>query len=146
LIIQKLLNSLSTKNKRLLLLACIYFIIPEGLLISFSFTGTQTKNANVIVNDHFDRLIESIDSLEKCVANNKPLSQKQHYYTLSRKNYKYIEGVVEYVTPFFAKYYINGPPIKKHDIENGNKVFEPHGFQLLESVFFLPKRIYQMRL
>ena len=67
---------------------------------------------------------------------NKPLAQKQFYYTLSRKNYKYIETVIEYVSPFFAKYYINGSPIKKHDIESGNKVFEPHGFQLLEPFFF----------
>ncbi|MBA2611211.1 MAG: hypothetical protein H0U95_04515 [Bacteroidetes bacterium] len=104
--------------------------------MSFSFIGIQPKSSAEIIDTHFVKLIGSIDSLENKVSENRPVAQKQFYYTLSRKNYKYIEAVVEYVSPFFAKYYINGPPLKKHDIENGNKVFEPHGFQLIESFFF----------
>ncbi len=134
--IQKLLSSLSSKNKRLLCIAGIHFIAIEGILLSFSFIGIQPQNANVIIDTHFGKLIENIDSLEKSVVENRPIAQKQFYYTLSRKNYKYLETVIEYVSPFFAKYYINGPPIRKHDIESGNKVIEPHGFQLLETFFF----------
>lgn len=134
--IQKLLSSLSSKNKRLLCFAGIHFIAIECILLSFSFIGIQPQNANVIIDTHFGKLIENIDSLEKSVTEYSPVAQKQFYYTLSRKNYKYLETVIEYVSPFFSKYYINGPPISKHDIEHGNKVFQPHGFQLLESFFF----------
>lgn len=134
--IQKLLSSLSSKNRRILSLCGIYIFSLEILFLSFSFIEHKTIDANVRIETRFDQLIASIDSLERSATSNKHLSQKQNCYTLARKNYKYIEGVIEYVAPFFAKYYINGPPIKKHDIENGNKVFEPHGFQLLESALF----------
>ena len=134
--IQKLLSSLSSKNKRILSLCGIYFLSIEILFLSFSFVEHKTIDANVKIETRFDQLITSIDSLERSAISNKPLSQKQSCYTLARKNYKHIEAVIEYVAPFFAKYYINGPPIKKYDIENGNKVFEPHGFQLLESALF----------
>lgn len=134
--IQKLLSSLSSKNKRILSLCGIYFFSIEIIFLSFSFVELKTIDTNVRIETRFDQLIASLDSLEKSEIKNKSLSQKQDCYELAHKNYKYIEGVIEYVAPFFAKYYINGPPIKKHDIENGNKVFEPHGFQLLESVLF----------
>ncbi|MDP1801796.1 MAG: cytochrome-c peroxidase [Bacteroidota bacterium] len=151
--IQKLLSSLSSKNKRLLCIAGIHFIAIEGILLSFSFIGIQPQNVNVIIDTHFGKLIENIDSLEKNVVENRPITQKQFYYTLSRKNYKYLETVIEYVSPFFAKYYINGPPIRKHDLESGNKVIEPHGFQLLETFFFTDNNslskeeiVYEIRL
>lgn len=134
--IQKLLSSLSSKNKRILSLCGIYFFSIEIIFLCFSFAELKTIDTNVRIETRFDKLIASLDSLEKSEINNKSLSHKQGCYELAHKNYKYIEGVIEYVAPFFAKYYINGPPIKKHDIENGNKVFEPHGFQLLESVLF----------
>ncbi|MEO6305409.1 MAG: cytochrome-c peroxidase, partial [Bacteroidia bacterium] len=134
--IQKLLSSLSSKNKRILCLSIIYFFAFEAVLLCLSFTNLQPKKVNATIDDHFAQLIESVDSLEKNVTSNDPFLKKQSSYNLSRKNYKYIEMVIEYVSPFFAKYYINGPPIKKHDIENGNKVFEPHGFQILEQFFF----------
>ena len=136
LAIQKLLSSLSSKNKRILSLCGIYFLSIEILFLSFSFVEDKTIDANVKIETRFDQLITSIDSLERLAISNKPLSQKQSCYALARKNYKHIEAVIEYVAPFYAKYFINGPPIKKHDIENGNKVFEPHGFQLLESALF----------
>lgn len=108
----------------------------EGLFISFSFIDIKPQSTASVIDKHFEKLLQDIDSLERSVAQDEIISQQQYYYTLSRKSYKYIETVIEYVDPFFSKYYINGPPIKKHDIENGNKVFEPHGFQLLEPAFF----------
>ena len=134
--IQKRLSSLSSKNKRKIIVCVFYFVLLETIFFSFSFIELRPISPNSRIETRFDQLISSIDSLENSVTNNKTFSQKQSCYKLARKHYKYIEGVIEYVAPFFAKYYINGPPIKKHDIESGNKVFESHGFQLLESTLF----------
>lgn len=119
----------------------------------FAFIEIKPTHTASAIDIRFEKLIQSVDSLEKNVINGRSLNKQQESYRLCRKNYKYIEAVVEYVSPFFSKYYINGPLIKKHDIENGNKVYEPHGFQVIEGFLFtenqdisLQGQIYEIRL
>ncbi len=136
MVIRRLLNSLSSKNKRLLCITGIYFLTIEGLFISFSFIDIKPQSTSSFIDKRFASIIENIDSLELSIEQERSISRRQYYFQQSRKSYKHIEAVIEYVDPFFSKYYINGPAIKKHDIENGNKVFEPHGFQLIEPILF----------
>lgn len=134
--IQKLLNTLNNRKKSKLCVLVICIVAIETVFLSSSFTKDQSTNTKTIVETRFKQLIASIDSLEKSVANSESITRTQNYFFASRKKYKHLEALIEYISPFFAKYYINGPAVKKHDIETGNKVFEPHGFQLLESCFF----------
>lgn len=132
---QKLLNSLSNKNKRILCLVAIYMVVLEILLLSWSFTDPATRKENVM-DKHFINLTQCLDSLAFNVSIGSSKDINCVLFTRARNEYKHIEMVIEYVYPFYAKYFINGPPNFKHDIENGNKVFAPHGFQFLEPIFF----------
>lgn len=131
----KLLNSLNNNTRTLLWSSFCFFVAVELLFLSFSFTPSHKPTTESVVNGGFELLIENIDSLSSAIQYNN-ITQQIDYYFQARQNFKRIEMVIEYVSPFFAKYYINGPPIKKHDIESGNRVFDPHGFQILESVLF----------
>lgn len=77
---------------------------------------------------HIDCITTQLDSLEI------DLKEKQiRHYETARQHYKLIEFGLEFASPFYTKYYLNGPSIKKSELEYGNRLFEPHGFQLLET-------------
>ena len=57
-------------------------------------------------------------------------------YHQGRKHYKHIEFFIEQVSPFQAKYYINGPLVPKYLLESEAKIIQPHGFQLIELKLF----------
>ncbi len=61
--------------------------------------------------------------------------QKIHY-TNARKHYKHLEFFIEYYSPLYAKLYINGPLVPKHEIDLGKKIIAPQGFQRIEEILF----------
>lgn len=64
------------------------------------------------------------------------VDQLKANYFIARQYYKRLEFFIEYCAPFDVKYFINGPLVKKTDIEIGNRVVDPHGFQVIEELLF----------
>ncbi len=100
--------------------------LPESK--KYDYVNFNTKQLLTII----DKSIQLVDSdctkeqFEKLKAN----------YFSARKNYKHIEFFMEYCAPFDVKYFINGPLVKKSDLEIGNRIVDPHGFQVLEEQLF----------
>lgn len=112
----------------------------------FAFSTSTDKNAYSKLESYLllntDLIIDYLDSIDVSV-----LPKKRTYYEKARKYYKEIEFAVEFASPFYSKYYINGPPIKKSELEFGNRLFEPHGFQLIESMIYsVPQESYEKKL
>jgi cytochrome c peroxidase len=80
----------------------------------------------------FDRSLACLDSLKDDAAG----KRLKELYTDSRKHYKHLECFMEYYSPHDAKYFINGPLVKKSELEYGKKVYEPRGMQVLEELLF----------
>ncbi len=99
-------------------------------------TGSNREHAikkNIISG--FEELIYSLDIMyQSFYKDSVELTRRE--YKDARIRYKKIQWVAECLSPNEVKLYINGPPLPKHDIETGNRVFKPHGFQLLEQQFF----------
>ena len=109
------------------------FVLGSALaFLLHSFTGDKNKAPAKMVCDyishHIDLITSELDSLEKGLKN-----EQFRHYEKARQHYKLIEFGIEFAFPFYAKYYLNGPAIKKSELEYGNRLFEPHGFQLLET-------------
>jgi cytochrome c peroxidase len=108
------------------------------VFVFFSFRTENTINAYKILGDYLETnaklIISELDTLQSIALSDKK-NLKSHFQK-SRRYFKEIEFAVEFASPFYSKYYVNGPPIKKSELEYGNRVFEPHGFQLLESVIY----------
>lgn len=121
-----------------ILLLCIVF---SPVLFSFS----SADNVNTPEENCRQYVLSNMVSLEKCLVSmhqNRedalPLNRNnlKEEYRKARMYYKRVEFFIEYYSPFDAKYYINGAPVKKYDIEHKNKIFDPHGFQVLEQIIF----------
>ena len=114
-------------------LAVILFLI---LLASFAFTSDMSNHFKSPEENCRSYVLQNIFLCKSAVLEIKTKENKINSYRLARKYYKRIEYFIEYYSGFDAKYFINGPLIKKFDVEYGNKIFEPHGFQVLEQIFF----------
>lgn len=94
----------------------------------------------------------SIDSILKqleCSSQNLSENQREDlifHYKASRKYYKHIEAIVEYYSARNTKYFINGPVILRSEIETGSRIFEPHGFQVIEQILYSHDSIDSNRL
>ena len=88
----------------------------------------EAKNLISILEESIQIADSSIDS--------KKLYQLQSNYFKARKHYKHIECFIEYCFPFDAKYFINGPLVKKSELEIGKRIVDPHGFQVIEEQLF----------
>lgn len=102
--------------------------------VCFSFSSEKSINAykilGVYLENSANKIIAELDSLQSHELNKKGFHRS--HFEKARRYYKEIEFAVEFASPFYSKYYINGPPIKKSELEYGNRMFEPHGFQFLE--------------
>lgn len=85
-------------------------------------------------------IIQELNSLNSMLDLSKKsmqdLDRLKHLYFKARKHYKHCEFFIEYFSPYQAKYFINGPLVPKHDLEVGNVMFEPQGFQRIEELIF----------
>lgn len=127
------LSGISIKNS--LIIAFISFI-----LLAFNKKNKNSVEQCKMYIEHeadsliffFGRSLVLIDSLEGTAA----LERLKDLYFKQRKHYKHIECFVEYYSPHDAKYFINGPLVKKSELEYGKKVYDPRGFQVIESLLF----------
>ncbi len=112
-------------------ITCSFFqkkTIPHS---SISNTKFVLKNTDLIINE-LQFSANLLDSSHSKTAINKLKGS----YLKSRHYYKQIECYLEYCSPFDVKYYINGPLVKKSELEYGKKIFDPHGFQVIEEFLF----------
>ena len=112
-------------------ITCSFFqkkTIPHS---SFSNNKFVLKNTDLIIKE-LQISANLLDSIHSTTAINKLKGS----YLKSRHYYKQIECYLEYCSPFDVKYYINGPLVKKSELEYGKKIFDPHGFQVIEEFLF----------
>ena len=84
-------------------------------------------------------LISKIDKTQKyleVIKESKNPEEQKNFYRKAREHYKHIEFFVEYISPRQAKLYINGPLVPKHEVERGNEVHQPQGFQKIEEMLY----------
>lgn len=117
----------------LVLFACSFFVPISNLL--FEKELNPLEPAKVYSINCLNDVLLYCDSIHNSVKENKT-DKARNYYLIARKRFKKIQWLAEYIAPNDVKLFINGPPIPKHDRENGNKVYEPHGFQFLEEQLF----------
>jgi cytochrome c peroxidase len=79
-----------------------------------------------------DRSLVCLDSVKDSTAG----KRLRELYTDSRRHYKHMECFMEYYSPHDAKYFINGPLVKKSELEYGKKIYEPRGMQVVEELLF----------
>lgn len=114
-----------------------------SLTMTVSFSGNSSSSPEELCRNF---VLKNID----VILNSLKESQKPNYlintgelikqYHKARKSYKHIEFFIEYYSAFDAKYYINGPLVPKNELEYGNQVFEPMGFQVIEQILFETKK------
>ncbi len=107
----------------------------------FTLKNCSEEKLNNLTNTNLItlQLIKVLDKSIMLIGSNSkitPKKQLQAYYFSARKYYKQIETIIEYCAPFDVKYFINGALVKKSDIEIGNRIVEPHGFQVIEEQLF----------
>lgn len=120
----------------LVFITCSFFqkkTIPHSSVSDNKFV---LKNTDLIIKE-LQFSINLIDSVHSTIVLNKLKSS----YLKSRHFYKQIECYIEYCSPFDVKYYINGPLVKKSELEYGKKIFDPHGFQVIEEFLFSSKTL-----
>jgi cytochrome c peroxidase len=79
-----------------------------------------------------DQSLVNLDSVKDDAAGKR---LKELYFRM-RKHYKHVECFVEYYSPHDAKYFINGPLVKKSELEYGKRVYDPRGMQVVEELLF----------
>lgn len=117
---------------------CITLAICTFFL-NFSAYNTSNLKKPVFIENNTKKLISILDKsiqIADSTIDNEQLHQLQSNYFIARKYYKQIECFIEYCSPFDAKYFINGPLVKKSDLEIGTRVVDPHGFQVIEEQLF----------
>lgn len=122
---------------KVVILICIT-IISCSFFSSNDSDFSSTENYNYI-NRNTNQLISILDKsvlLADSVFAEKKLSQLRANYFIARRYYKHIECFLEYTSPFDVKYFINGPLVKKSDLEIGTRIVDPHGFQVIEEQLF----------
>ena len=112
------------------------------LIITCSFFQKKEEHANsanyILVFNHTQQIIKEIKFSINCTDTftiSSLLKLKSSYYR-TRSIYKEIESCIEYQSPFDVKYFINGPLVKKSELEYGRRTFDPHGFQVIEEILF----------
>ena len=119
----------------------ILFVV---IIIGCSFLNIKTSDLVVVekfiyINHQTKQLISVLDKSIQLADSEISISQRNqlmlNYFT-ARRNYKHIECLIEYCAPFDVKYFINGPLVKKSDLEIGNRIIDPHGFQVIEEQLF----------
>ena len=112
-------------------ITCSFFQKKTISPTSISNTKFVLKNTDLIIKE-LQFSVNLLDSIHSNTIVNKLKSS----YLKSRHYYKQIECYLEYCSPFDVKYYINGPLVKKSELEYGKKIFDPHGFQVIEEFLF----------
>ncbi len=113
----------------LLIITCSFFHKKEKHIISANY---------ILVLNHAQSIVKELQLAENCVDtfNVSSLQKLKISYFKSRYIYKEIENCIEYQSPFDVKYFINGPLVKKAELEFGKRTFDPHGFQVIEEILF----------
>ena len=109
------------------------------LFYSFSVYNKPNTNKYNYIEGNTKKILSAIDRsllLEDSVFDQKTLKKLQSNYFALRVYYKHIECFIEYCSPFDTKYFINGPLVKKSDLEIGTRIVDPHGFQVIEEQLF----------
>lgn len=117
---------------------CIAFIV-SCFFLNFSVYNTSNFKKPIFIENNTKKLISILDKsiqIADSTINAEKLNQLQSNYFIARKYYKKIECFIEYCSPFDAKYFINGPLVKKSDLEIGTRIVDPHGFQVIEEQLF----------
>lgn len=117
---------------------CAAFIVSCSFL-NFSVYNASNFKKPVFIENNTKKLISILDKsiqIADSTINAEKLNQLQSSYFIARKYYKQIECFIEYCSPFDAKYFINGPLVKKSDLEIGTRIVDPHGFQVIEEQLF----------
>lgn len=110
-------------------------------VFTFSSFFTESAEADKLIHayfkEHSDAISRNLSSSEVLLQSDQ-IDKKEltEHYLAAREHYKKIECLIEYYYSFEAKYFINGPPIRKAEIEYSLRVFEPHGFQFIEELLF----------
>jgi cytochrome c peroxidase len=124
-------------------------LLVFALVSLFSFSGKDQdlppeELCRNYVLENIDKITAALEQSGKTCSlkmNDKVKVQKLiQLYHQSRIAFKKIEFFIEYYSPFDSKYYINGPLVPKYEIEYGNKIFEPQGFQVIEENLFDPHK------
>lgn len=123
-------------KKSNILLGFLIFIIMCSF---FQKKENHTSSANyILVFTHTKNIIKELQYSINCVdtLNVSNLKKLKTSYFTARAIYKEIENCIEYQSPFDVKYFINGPLVKKAELEYGSRTFDPHGFQVIEELLF----------
>lgn len=116
----------------------IVVVICCSFFSSNNSSFSKTENYNYI-NSNTNQLISILDKsllLVDYKIIEQTLSELRANYFIARSYYKHIECFLEYSSPFDVKYFINGPLVKKSDLEIGTRIVDPHGFQVIEEQLF----------
>ncbi|MBI3519934.1 MAG: hypothetical protein HY062_11325 [Bacteroidetes bacterium] len=119
---------LKTAGIAILIIACCSFFTSNKNSERYRYVAQNTTQLISV----FDRSISLADSISVPGK----LKQLKSNYFITRNYYKHIEFFIEYIAPFDVKYFINGPLVKKSDLEIGSRIVDPHGFQVLEEQLF----------
>ncbi|MBS1634370.1 MAG: cytochrome C peroxidase [Bacteroidetes bacterium] len=118
-------------------------LVPFALVFCFSFfrydSGSPGETCKQLASYETASICRELSlsiRLLDSVPEEKRLPLLKASYNRARKAYKHIECYIEYVSAFDAKYFINGPLVKKSELEYGKKVFDPHGFQVIEQLLY----------
>ncbi|MES2762379.1 MAG: cytochrome c peroxidase [Bacteroidota bacterium] len=111
-----------------IIISCCFFRYDESLSEKYSYVNSETEKLLAVIE-------RSIDLTDSASLSDR-FQQLRSNYFLSRTYYKHIECFIEYCAPFDVKYFINGPLVKKTDLEIGSRIVDPHGFQVVEEQLF----------
>ena len=120
-------------------------VLPFGIIaiccsfFNSNFSGTCYSENYAYIKKNTDQLLDVIDKSILLIDSNlrkTKVDELKSNYFIARKYYKHLEFFIEYSAPFDVKYFINGPLVKKTDLEIGNRIVDPHGFQVIEEQLF----------
>lgn len=117
----------------------LFIAVIACFFLSFRIVNSSSGKKYVYVEANTKKLISILDrsvQLADSVITEKQFNELKVNYFLARRYYKHIECLLEYCAPFDAKYFINGPLVKKSDLEIGSRIVDPHGFQVIEEQLF----------
>jgi len=117
----------------------LFIVVIACFFLSFRIVNSSSGKKYVYVEANTKKLISILDKsvqLADSVITDKQFNELKVNYFLARRYYKHIECLLEYCAPFDAKYFINGPLVKKSDLEIGSRIVDPHGFQVIEEQLF----------
>lgn len=128
-------------------LVIVVLLFLFALLSSFG-SGSAIQHSTDVkkyIQISIDSILKQLEYSSRNLSENRKESLIPYYKT-SRKYYKQIEAIVEYYSARNTKYFINGPVILRSEIETGSRIFEPHGFQVIEQILYSKDSIDTNRL